>query len=230
MSKSLVNELNPYGFREVEISISDIKRNEANPRKISKRDQSELRNSLQKFGLIDKPIVNANNDLIAGHQRLALLEEQGIKRVKVMMPELQLSEKDSLELLIRHNKNTGEWDFEKLNLFAAEDLIAAGFDYSELNKGTVMDEEMEEALKDQEPVYPITPRMSEKHSYVLIVVDNEIEKANLETFFELETVSDYKTQRVGTGRVLTFAKFKELTEKKIQQEAKKVSKVKTTDK
>jgi hypothetical protein len=218
-----VNELNPFGFQEVEVDIEKLKKHSANPRKISKRNQMELRQSMERFGLLDKPIVNADFTIIAGHQRIEILAQKDIKRVKVMMPEIQLDEAQVLELLIRHNKNTGEWDFEKLASFDTDQLLNFGFDYNELNK--VIDENKEEfEAENAEPEFPITPRMSEKHSYVIIMVDNEIEKANLETLLELEEVRDYKTQRIGTGRVLTFDKFKKAFDNSVEAKLQEIRK------
>lgn len=213
-----VNELNPFGFHEVEVALSDIKKHEANPRKISKRDQNELRTSLEKFGLLDKPILNADFTLIAGHQRIDILAQKEIKRVKVMMPEIPLNEAQVLELLIRHNKNTGEWDFDKIALLDVEQLVQFGWDYSELSK-IVEQQSEEQSLEHEEPEYPITPRMSEKHSYVLIMVDNDMEKAHLETILNLKTQQDYKSSKIGTGRVLTFADFKESLDSYVKEKS-----------
>lgn len=208
MSKhKYVNDLNPFGFHEVEVELGQIRRHPSNPRKISKRDQVELDTSITKFGLIDKPIVNLDFCLIAGHQRLDLLESKKITKVTVMMPEIALDDDQVLELLLRHNKNQGEWDFDNLATFDVAKLQEFGWSNEELDK--ILQQDKEEAdLEAVTPEFPLTPRMSEKHSYVLVMVTNEIEKASLETILKLKIVQDYKNSKVGVGRVLTFENFK----------------------
>lgn len=215
-TESEVNELNPFGFTEVEVNISDIKKHQANPRKITKRDQAELQTSLEKFGLLDKPILNKDYTCIAGHQRIEILEKKGVQKVKVLMPEVALTEAQVLELLIRHNKNTGEWDFVKLAAFDTATLVDYGWDANSLGK-LIVDQTEEDKVEELEPEYPLAPRMSEKHSYVMIMVENEIEKAHLETLLDLETTKDYKSSKIGIGRVITFDKFKSAIDQHVKE-------------
>ena len=56
--------------------------------------------------------------------------------------------------------------------------------------------------------------MSEKHDYVMILVDNEIEYAFMKTFFNLSNQSDYKSGKVGQGRVITFETFKKIIDER----------------
>lgn len=204
---------NPFGFHTQEIDISKIKPHPKNPRTIDPRDRIHLSKSIEKFGLIDKPILNnyeANAGevydwiTVAGHQRIDLYRSKGKKTIMCEVPEIPMKEEEVEELLIRHNKNTGKFDNSKLVLFDAKKLINFGFLDSELPKA--VEKDLDKVVTD--PVFPITPKFSEKHGYVLIMFDNELDKANLETMLGLEKVQDYKTQRIATGRVLTFEQFK----------------------
>lgn len=113
--------------------LSSLKKYPKNPRFISKEDFSHLQKSIGKFGLIDKPIVNTDNTIIGGHQRIQVLQKQGIKEVECWVPDRELDEKEVEELNIRHNKNTGEFDFDILaNQFEVEDLIGWGFTEDDL--------------------------------------------------------------------------------------------------
>ncbi len=199
-----VTEQNPFGFHERLLPISEIRGHPKNPRKISLRDKEELRQSLSRFGLIDKPIVNTDMTLIGGHQRIALLKEDGRTDVLCMVAEKQLTEKEVEELLIRHNKNRGEWDNDLLGKWDFDSLLSYGFNPADLP--TAIDEALTKEQAD--PVFPLVPRMSETYDYVIVIAKNEIEKANLHNFFELEANIDYKVpSRVGVGRVVTFEKF-----------------------
>ncbi|MEN6319755.1 MAG: DNA methyltransferase [Syntrophaceae bacterium] len=106
-----------------------------NPRSLTKQQFNQLKKSLDKFGMIDKPIINADdkNTVIGGHQRLRVIREGNQKSVECWYPSRELNEKEAEELNIRLNKNTGDWDFDILaNEFEFGDLVEWGFDEKEL--------------------------------------------------------------------------------------------------
>ncbi len=121
-----------------------------NPRSLSEKEFKQLKKSLDTFGLIDKPIINADaaNTIIGGHQRKHVLEAEGVKEVECWVPDRELSDKEVEELNIRLNKNTGSWDFDVLaNEFELDDLLDWGFDKGELD----LDLWAEDAPEDVEP-------------------------------------------------------------------------------
>lgn len=121
-----------------------------NPRSLSEKEFKQLKASLDKFGMIDKPIVNADsaNTIIGGHQRKHVLEASGVKEIECWIPDRELSDKEVEELNIRLNKNTGSWDFDTLaNEFELDDLLEWGFDKGELD----LDLWADEAPEDVEP-------------------------------------------------------------------------------
>jgi DNA modification methylase len=121
-----------------------------NPRSLSEKEFKQLKTSLDKFGMIDKPIVNLDsaNTIIGGHQRKHVLEASGVKECECWIPDRELSEKEVEELNIRLNKNTGSWDFDCLaNEFELDDLLEWGFDKGELD----LDLWAEDAPEDVEP-------------------------------------------------------------------------------
>lgn len=116
------------------IKIKDLKKNDHNPRRMTKDQASQLEKSIQKFGLCEPIVVNVDGSVIGGHQRLKILRKLGEKEVDVYMPETELSEFQSNELNIRLNKNTGEWDFDVLaNEWDVNDLINWGFTPNEFH-------------------------------------------------------------------------------------------------
>ena len=130
--------------------ISDLKEYSKNPRKLSKHDASHLRKSLQKFGIIDKPIINTDNTIIGGHQRVAILKKIGIKIIDVYVPYEPLSDEDVLELNLRLNRNMGEWDIDILgNEFGISDLLECGFLEQEfgVNADDIISIESDEPVK-----------------------------------------------------------------------------------
>lgn len=114
--------------------ISELVPHKSNPRRMTKEQKAALEASLNKFGLIDKPICTIEGQLIAGHQRLRILKEQGVKEVLCWIPDRAMTEQEVDELLIRHNKNLGEWEWDTLaNDFDVVDLFEWGFTAEDLH-------------------------------------------------------------------------------------------------
>jgi ParB-like chromosome segregation protein Spo0J len=136
--------------------IKDLIEFSKNPRQIDDLQYTQLKISLEKFGLIDKPIVNTDGLIIGGHQRKRILEKEGFKEIECWVPDRELDEKEVEELNIRHNKNTGEWDDEALaNQWEVRELLEWGFNLEEL--AICVDtaaEEGEEEEKKKETVCP----------------------------------------------------------------------------
>lgn len=121
-----------------------------NPRYITKDAIKHLHKSLDKFGLIDKPIINLDNTIIGGHQRINALKESGVKEVECWIPDQELDDKDVQELCIRLNKNTGEWDFDILaNEWEVDDLLEYGFSLPELGESPIEMVETEEEIEEK---------------------------------------------------------------------------------
>jgi ParB-like chromosome segregation protein Spo0J len=120
-------------WKTEERPIKALKKHPKNPRQLSKDQHYHLKTSLEKFGLIDKIIINLDNTIIGGHQRLKILKELGYTKVDCSVPDRQLDEQEIDELCVRLNKNTGAWDFDELaNTWEADDLLAWGFNEAEL--------------------------------------------------------------------------------------------------
>lgn len=113
--------------------INDLKPVKYNPRKMIKIQEDQLEQSLTKFGIAEPIIINTNNKVIGGHQRLKILKKKGVKNISVSVPERELTLEKEKELNLRLNKNLGEWDFEALNdNFDIDELEVAGFTAAEL--------------------------------------------------------------------------------------------------
>jgi ParB-like chromosome segregation protein Spo0J len=125
--------------------IKDLKPYSKNPRQLTKDQEAHLTVSLDKFGIIDHPFINLDNTIIGGHQRIHVLKKLGFKEIDVNVPERMLADKEVEEINLRHNKNTGEFDFDCLaNMWEVEDLLKWGFTEGELGGLAVMPEEVEE--------------------------------------------------------------------------------------
>lgn len=135
--------------------IKDLSKYAKNPRFLKDRDAVHLRTCISKFGLIDKPIINLDNEIIGGHQRVNVLEKMGVEEVEVYVPNRKLGNEEVEELNIRLNKNTGDWQYEILaNEFEVTDLLEWGFDSEELGLGSFSGKESEEEKEEDCEVCP----------------------------------------------------------------------------
>ncbi len=140
--------------------IKDLKPHPKNPRQLSKEQERHLSASLERFGLADKPIINTDNTIIGGHQRLRVFKKNNAE-VECWVPERPLSESEVDEFNIRLNKNTGDWDWDILaNQWEITDLLEWGFTEQDLtdyaNVTQVEPEEVEEDALLEPSKDPIT--------------------------------------------------------------------------
>lgn len=115
-------------------NLSDLKHNPKNPRRLSKHDAEHLKTSLEKFGVCEPIVINQDDTIIGGHQRAKILKQLKEREVDVFVPYPALTQKESDELNIRLNKNTGDFDIDILaNQWEIEDLVDWGFTPEELH-------------------------------------------------------------------------------------------------
>jgi hypothetical protein len=115
--------------------INDLVPYKNNPRQMTEKQNEDLKKSLNKFDLVEIPAINKDNTILAGHQRLRIMQTlgRGDEEIDVRVPDRQLTEEEVQEYNIRSNKNTGEWNFDELaNSFEVSDLLEWGFDEKEL--------------------------------------------------------------------------------------------------
>lgn len=130
-------------------NINDLKDHPKNPRQLSKHDAEHLQKSIDKFGLIDKPIINLDNQIIGGHQRKAILKKLKIKEIDCWVPDKELTQEQVDELNVRLNKNTGTFDFDILaNEWNLDDLLEWGFTPEEFQIEEINEKEFDESITD----------------------------------------------------------------------------------
>jgi DNA modification methylase len=108
--------------------ISDLIPAPYNPRQSTAKQEQHLKESLEKFGLVEPIIYNKQTGyIVGGHFRVRELKKLGIKEVECVI--VDLNEQDEKELNIRLNANTGGWDWDTLaNDWEVEDLEAWGLE------------------------------------------------------------------------------------------------------
>jgi ParB-like chromosome segregation protein Spo0J len=84
-----------------------------NPRKIGQAEQARLRHSLLEFGLVDRLVFNQRSGkLVAGHQRLKILQEAGVTETDVVVVDLPPDKEAALNLALNNPHAQGEFTAE----------------------------------------------------------------------------------------------------------------------
>ena len=119
----------------VQVNVNSLKPATYNPRKWSESAITNLKESIQSFGLIDPIIANSapkrKNVVIGGHFRLHVAKQLGYKEVPVVYICIPDVNKEK-ELNLRLNKNQGEWDMKLLAEFDEGMLSRIGFEEDEM--------------------------------------------------------------------------------------------------
>lgn len=120
----------------VYVPISSLKPSTYNPRKWSDSQIEGLKESINRFGLVDPVICNSapgrENIIVGGHFRFKVAVDLGYKEMPVVFLNIPDIEKEK-ELNIRLNKNLGEFNFELLKDFSENFLVDVGFSSEEID-------------------------------------------------------------------------------------------------
>lgn len=116
--------------------VSDLIPYASNPRQMTEKQNADLTKSLEKFDLVEIPAINTDGTILAGHQRLRIMQTlgRGDELIDVRVPDRTLTAKEVQEYNVRSNRVHGEWDFDILtNAFDVDDLLSWGFDKNDFN-------------------------------------------------------------------------------------------------
>ena len=131
----------------VEVPINELRASEYNPRKHSLEQMEQLKESINRFGMVDPVICNSaperKNVIIGGHFRNEVAKELGMEKIPVVYVNIPEIEKEK-ELNLRLNKNTGEFDLDLLAEFDESFLKDIGFTSEELDDVFPTEENSEE--------------------------------------------------------------------------------------
>ena len=147
------------------IEINKLKPATYNPRQITTKQYNDLKESIDKFGIVDPIIINKDNTIIGGHQRYKIWKEKAkesnVDDITIPCVVLELNKEQERELNVRLNKNTGEFDMDILaNEFDIDELVDWGFKHIDL--GLNIDKIDDEKEK----------------GFVITITEDDISKAN----------------------------------------------------
>jgi DNA modification methylase len=96
--------------------VSDLIPLDFNPRKRNEEKQAKLVQSINDFNLVEIPVINLDNRIVAGQRRYEALYYAGRMSdvIDVRVPNRPLTEDEVKRYNLISNTHAGEWDFEKL--------------------------------------------------------------------------------------------------------------------
>jgi hypothetical protein len=151
--------------------IADLIPAPYNPRQSTAKQEKHLKESLEKFGLVEPIIFNKQTGyIVGGHFRVRELKKLGIKEIECVI--VDLNEADEKELNIRLNANTGEWDWDTLaNDWDVVDLEAWGMEIPNWSAGSELNTMNEDELDINEEFDPVGN--SKGLHRIIFIFDNE---------------------------------------------------------
>lgn len=175
-----------------------------NPRVMKAEEVEKLKKSLRDFNLVEIPVINSNGRILAGHQRLRVMQllGRGEEEIDVRVPNRELTEEEAQKYAIISNKVRGDWDDDLLASMDSNLLLESGFSEAELEK--IFDVGL-----SVEAEVPFTQELSEANNYVVLAFNNEVDWLQIQTLLGLVTVKalDSKPgfEKSGIGRVINGA-------------------------
>ena len=155
------------------ILINKLKPAKYNPRQITKKQYNDLKDSLDKFSLVEPIVVNRDMTIIGGHQRYKIWKENAkksnIESITIPCVVLDLNKEQERELNIRLNKSGGEWDMDILaNEFDMEELKEWGFKDIEFGLNIdKLDDTFSLDDSDKKPFQQITFTLADKQAELI---------------------------------------------------------------
>lgn len=142
--------------------LSDIKKLDGNPRKITQEQLETLKQSIErnKDYFEARPLILSNRTgeliVIAGNQRYEACKQLGIEECPTVLLE-GLTEEREKEIIIRDNVSNGEWDEELLQEWDSELLNDWGVDISDMKcfEEPVSEAEEDDFDEDTDEIEPV---------------------------------------------------------------------------
>lgn len=207
--------MKPLEWSTVSKPIKELIPTDRNPRKINAEGRRKLEEKIRTLGLFEIPSTDHNGELLNFNRRLEILLDlgRGDEMIDVRIPNRPLTDEERKQIIVSSNTHEGDWDLQQLyESYSDIDLSFAGIEADLLKQMDEQQSELEAAYETgeqekPEPVYPVVPTYSEKHTAFVIVCDNEIDETFLTELLGLETAKCYKSQRTGVTHVIRSKDF-----------------------
>jgi len=175
----------------VEMRVSDIRTGFGNPRKISKKKSAELERSLDMLGNFGVIVIDENDNVIAGNQRLSILKSKDPEATILCKKLIGYTSSEKRAINIKDNTHSGEWDLDILADWTADLNIDLGLD-------------LENGNPDDSKIADMELKAFEHWDYIVFVFDSQPDWLNVLNLFKIGKVNaGYgNTKKIGLGRVI----------------------------
>lgn len=182
----------------VERRVGDLKLDFGNPRKIKKQKREDLEDSLEKYGDFDIIVINEQNQVIGGNQRVTYFQRKDPDMIVTCKMLVGYTVAEQKYVNIKLNSHAGEWVLEELGDWTA-DLMGS----FKLDLETPPKPLEERNIKEMEPIH------YEQYDYVLIACRNELDYNDLIRKLGIEggKVKVAKSRRI-KGRAIWYDQMK----------------------
>lgn len=182
----------------VERRVGDLKLDFGNPRKIKKQKREDLEDSLEKYGDFDIIVINEQNQVIGGNQRVTFYQRKAPDMIVTCKLLVGYTVAEQKYVNIKLNSHAGEWVLEELGDWTA-DLMGS----FKLDLETPPKPLEERNIKEMEPIH------YEQYDYVLIACRNELDYNDLIRKLGIEggKVKVAKSRHI-KGRAIWYDQFK----------------------
>jgi len=157
------------------VSVEKLRGWDSNPRVMTEQQHQALRISIKEFGLVEPVIINKNNMIIGGHQRVINAQKLNLKEVPCIRVDLPPRKWKALNLAL--NKIHGDWDLPKLEKIIGElkdlpEIKFTGFTREEID-AIIRDSKFEalhfETTETEAPILMLGPYFAGKTRLVRII-------------------------------------------------------------
>lgn len=205
----------------------DVKLDPQNVRKHGKRNQQVIAESLKELGAGRSILIDSTNTAVAGNGVLEQAEKLGIpirvvesdgsELIAVKRVDLAPDDPKRKALAIADNRASDlslfdEKAMAELLSQCEEFKLCTGFSSAELEKMSLLnttDDSTEQPVNPDAPEIPFAEELLEKHNYVVLFFDNDVDWLQALTLFDIHTVKDSNArpgyERKGVGRVIRGA-------------------------
>ena len=149
-----------------ELPVSSLKTGFGNPRKIQSKKKKELKKSLDIFGNFGVVLIDEENNIIAGNQRVAVMKEENPDQIVLCKRLKGYSEAELRAINIKDNTHAGEWDLDLLADWTGDLTTDLGLE-------GIQKEVDERKIKEMELIH------YEKYDYVVIACRYETDYLDL---------------------------------------------------
>lgn len=173
----------------VELKVSELNNQFGNPRKIDKKGLESIKNSFDRLGDFGVIVIDENNSIIAGNQRVSVLKNKD-PNTKVLCKRLiGYTKAEKRAINIKDNRYSGQDDLELLAEWTAD-----------LNLYFDIDPKKEKKENDGYDINLLEPIRYEQYNYVMIVCRSELDWLQLEEKLDLKNKRDLIVSMSGTKK------------------------------